>query len=165
LAAGGLTDRFELDVYYLKPENMTGRPRVDLEYLGIVENRWRPAVAIGAEDVTEIHGDRSVYIALAKTVTPMTRRGPSFPMVNLNLGYGTTPRKAMFGGALIMITHNLGVAALSDGNQSIYAATYKLPKTPLEFRAGTLGPGNWVGIHLVLPNEGEIVTEEEKRRW
>ena len=46
----------------------------------------------GWEDAGLELGDRSLHAVMSKIVTPMTDRGPTFPLVQLTLGYGTSPR-------------------------------------------------------------------------
>jgi len=147
----GLTPKFELDITYLKPESVPGQTNVGVEYLALREDRKRPAVAVGAEDITQDSGHTSLYVALAKTVTPMKDHAPSYPMVRLNLGYGTEPRSALFGGAQIRLVPEVGISALSDGHNSIYCLSYFVPKTTLVLKAGTWGDARWVGAQYTIP--------------
>jgi hypothetical protein len=110
----GLTSRSELGLTYLKPESVDGHTNVGFQYLAVEESRDRPACAVGLEDITRDSGDTSLYIALAKTVTPVRGRAPSYPAVRLHLGYGTEPRSAIFGGVQIRFSREVGVVALSD---------------------------------------------------
>jgi len=147
----GLTPKFELDVTYLKPESVPGQTNIGLEYLASREDRKHPAVALGAEDITQDSGDTSLYVALAKTVTPMKGQRPSYPSVRLHLGYGTEPREAFFGGAQIRLLPEVGVSALWDGHNSIYCVSYFVPKTTLVLKAGTWGDARWVGAQYTIP--------------
>lgn len=84
-------------------------------------------------------------------MTPVKGRVPTFPLVRLNLGYGTEPRSAFFGGAQVRFNREWAVVALSDGHDSIYALTFTVPKTDLTLKAGTLGDARWLGVEYKLP--------------
>jgi hypothetical protein len=146
----GLTSRFELGLTYLKPESVHGQTNVGVQYLAVEETRDRPACAVGLEDITRDSGDTSLYIALAKTVTPMKGRAPTFPAVRLHLGYGTEPRSAVFGGVQIRLSREVGVLALSDGEEQIYSVSYFVPETRLSLKVGTWGHARWVGAEYRL---------------
>lgn len=147
----GLNRKLELDLTYVKPERVDGTTTITAQYLVLPESRTQPAVVFGAEDITREGDDTSLYIAAAKTVTPVKGRVPTFPLVRLNLGYGTEPRSAFFGGLQVRFNREWAAVALSDGHDSIYALTYTVPKTGLTLKAGTLGDARWLGVEYKLP--------------
>ena len=142
----GMTDRLELDVTSVKPGAARCATSLTTQYLVLAEKHSRPEIVIGLEDLTRELGQWvSFYAAAAANVTKMTPRGPKYPLVRLNLGYGTQPRSAWFGGIQIMTGPALCLLALTDGRDSICGFSLNVPKTDLRIRAGTLGEGRFVG--------------------
>lgn len=146
----GLAKRLELDVVQVRAKAMPPDTTVTLQYLAVAESRLLPAVAIGVEDAGLELGDRSLYAVMSKVVTPMTERGPTFPLVQLTLGYGTSPRSSAFGGVAIGLHPLVGVVAQNDGLQSTYSISLTVPKTALTVRFGTLGHARWWGAEYVV---------------
>ena len=142
----GLTRNLELDVTNVKPESVDGQTTLGSQYLLLTENRTRPAFVVGAEDMTQQNDNTSFYFALAKNVTPFKNGRPVYPLVRLNLGYGTSPRSALFGGVQIRVNAAIGLAALSDGHDGVYCLSYYVPKTGLNIKCGALGRARFVGL-------------------
>ena len=153
IAAGyiGLAQRLELDVVQVRLKAMPPDTTAVLQYLVAPERGPMPAAAVGVEDVGLELGDRSCYVVASKIVTPVTERGPAFPMVQLTLGYGTAPRSSAFGGVLISPHPLVGLVAQTNGLRSTYCISLTVPKTTLTFRFGTLGHARWWGMEYVVP--------------
>jgi len=128
-------------------------------YKALEETPTRPQVSIGVKnpngetlgnDSDPTDDDPTFFIAAVKVLKAPAPGEPFSPVIRLHAGIGTNYHEGVFGGLQALLTPQLGVAALHDANDTLFAATYKpSPKMPT-FKAGTLGDHTWLGIDYDL---------------
>jgi len=166
----GVTDRAEVDVWYIKPD--TAPDQVVLNATGLVLSQRKGDdvdLVVGVRDVGDnlerLFGpnfDRGVFAAAAKTLNPPA--GPpskhNTPIWRLHLGVGTNlglatnldriARDGFFGGVQAIVTPTIGAIALWDGTDDIIGLTYTAtPKSPT-LKGGVFGDHWWIGVNYTF---------------
>ncbi|MBP6964910.1 MAG: hypothetical protein KBC96_10945 [Armatimonadetes bacterium] len=159
IAYAGIAKNLELEanVYDLNKGGDTWDFYV-LTYQVVQETDKMPKISVGAKNFlgetiangSTMNDDPTFFVAAVKTVMAPAPGEPFSPVIRLHAGYGDNLHNGLFGGVQAMLTPQIGVAALNDAKQSLYAVTYKpYPEWPT-FKAGTLGKHTWVGVDYDL---------------
>jgi len=166
----GVTDRFELDVWYIDPDDVPNQTVLNATVLALNERKGDYAnVVVGVRDATNVlrrifgsDFERGVFVAAAKTLNPPA--GPpsreNTPIWRLHLGVGDelglatdldNPNDSgLFGGVQVVVTPTIGAIALWDGTDHIIGVTYTPdPKGPT-FKGGVFGDHTWIGVNYTF---------------
>ena len=155
----GVTDQLEIDAHR---DEATGGPELpgrtiwNATWLLLKEDQRNPNVVIGGRNLDGEGTKASWFISAAKTVMAPVGGPPSLqsPVVRLHLSVGTeddtllgeTRHDGIFGGVQAMLSPQVGLIALHDGQDFIGGLTYtKNPKWPT-FKGGVYGDHTWVGV-------------------
>jgi hypothetical protein len=152
----GLTDWLEIDAHRTKPGGGPSSTIWNATILVLKEDQKNPNVVIGGRNLEGQGCKASWFVSAAKTVLAPVGGPPSLksPVVRLHLSVGTDDwtmfgekrHQGIFGGVQSLLDPRLGLVALYDGQDMIYAITYThTPKWPT-LKVGKLGKHEWVGI-------------------
>jgi len=152
----GITDWLEIDAHRTKTGGGPSGTIWNATALVLKEDQQRPNVVVGGRNLEGQGCKTSWFISAAKTVLAPVGGPPSLqsPVVRLHLSLGTDDwtmfgekrHQGLFGGVQSLLDPRLGVVALYDGQDMIYALTYThTPKWPT-FKIGKLGKHEWVGV-------------------
>lgn len=137
-------------------------PRQDffvLTYKAMDETATMPQISVGVKnpfgeilgnDDDPLDDSPTYFVAAVKTLMAPAPGEPFTPVVRLHAGLGTNYHEGIFGGIQALLTPKLGVAALHDANDMLFAATYKPSEKLPTFKAGTLGDHTWFGLDYDL---------------
>jgi len=161
----GVTDRVELDVWYIDANRAPNETILNATGLVLSERKGDQLdLVVGVRDM----GDnlnlvgRGAFVAAAKTLNPPA--GPptksDTPIWRLHFGLGTNlglatnldriAKDGAFGGIQALVTPAIGVIALWDGTDDIIGVTYTPdPKGPT-FKGGVFGDHLWVGLNYTF---------------
>jgi hypothetical protein len=166
----GVTDRAEIDVWYINPNKVPSQTVINATGLLTSERKGDYAdVVVGIRDLGDnlerLFGpdfERSYFVAAAKTLNPPP--GPptkhDTPIWRVHLGLGTHLGLAtnldrigdggVFGGLQALVTPQLGAIALWDGTDDIIGLTYtRKPDWPT-VKGGVFGDHWWVGVNYTF---------------
>lgn len=157
----GLTDKIELDVHRYDVDVLGVKTIFNSTYLLQSETPQRPAVVIGARDISREYGHASYFLSAAKTLNPPLSGPPTKPIFRLHASLGTEDNTlfgegrhdGLFGGLQIVLrpgNPHVGAIALYDGQDIITGLTYTPTPAWPTLKAGTFGDHWWVGINYTF---------------
>ena len=149
----GMTDRTELGIYIINPDNAPTSTWINLQHRLAKETPSRPTISVGVWDLANIHGfsgqktGGSFFVAASKKVTV----GEGRPPLKLSFGLGTNRLNGAFGGVIAPLSTKLGIMAeytpknlRLPETDSIDAGVYYFVSPRLRLRA------SWVGGNPML---------------
>jgi len=169
----GVTDRVEVDVWYINPNKQPSQTVINATGLLTSQRKGDYAdVVVGIRDLGDSlerlfppagnHFERSVFVAAAKTLNPPP--GPptkhDMPIWRAHLGVGTSlglgtnldrvGDGGVFGGLQVLVTPQIGAIALWDGTDDIIGLTYtRKPDWPT-IKGGVFGDHWWIGVNYTF---------------
>ena len=146
LACVGLGGRTQLDLMRFEPEGRSGQYQLWARHQFVSETPSRPALALGAQDVTREKGDTAFYLGAAKTVTPAGAAGPHYPVVRLYLGRRTDPVEGTIGGVRFRFSPQVGALVFLDGRKDLYYGSYTFPGNKVIAYAGKWGEATFAAV-------------------
>ncbi|MGD8237162.1 MAG: hypothetical protein PVH68_01305 [Armatimonadota bacterium] len=153
----GVTDRLEVDVDILDPENSDEAEEINVYYTVFKETDDHPSLILGAYNL--LRSDFPIRPGNDKRTSPFfvssynllkPAAAPSFsdPLVRGHLGWGTGQHDSdFFGGVQCLVDPKIGAAVYTHRGDMAYIGVYR-PRKCLEFRGGTLGGDGWGSFGL-----------------
>jgi hypothetical protein len=153
IASVGVEGRTQIDLMRFEPEGRSGQYQLWARYQCVKETATRPALTLGAQDVTREKGDTAYYVAAAKTVVPAPGASAPYPVVRLYLGYRNDPAQGLMGGLRLRLCPRVMGLAFIDGRRDLYYVAYTLGGTPLTVYGGVWGQATFgaVAYRFSLP--------------
>jgi hypothetical protein len=157
----GLFDWWELDAQRYDID-VVGADTIFITYFRLQEETVKkPAVVVGARDITSVYDHASYFLCTAKTLNPPVSGPPTGPIYRLHLSVGTEDNtllgegrhEGLFGGLQVLVRPmypQLGVIALWDGQDFISGVTYRPADNWPTFKAGAFGDHFWVGANYTF---------------
>lgn len=162
----GVTDRIELDAHRYNLDTVKPETVWIASYKLLSQGAEYPVdLVVGARDFADRIGhpalphEVSYYLSAARTMNPPAPgTAPVFPIVRLHLSVGTEDptllgeerHEGIFGGVQALVTPQIGVVLLHDGQDLVTGVTYTYgPKWPT-IKAGTFGDHTWIGINYTF---------------